>query len=259
MKILIIEDERLAVEKLLLLLQKARPQAYIMGILDSIASATAWFAEQTQQPDLILMDIELGDGQSFAIFDKVSVESPVIFITSYDEYALKAFKVNSIDYLLKPIQLGELQSALEKFDRTRTFYSSANRQQNDIRSLFLELQKTPTPATYRKRFLVKHLQKFTPIEVSRIAYFFYEDRVTFFKTPDDTNYIVDYSLDEIETMLDPDLFFRINRGMLVSIGSIQQINPYFGNRLELKLSPHHDPKTIVSREKVGDFKAWLGR
>lgn len=259
MTILIVEDERLAVEKLLLLLYKVQPQVQVIGIVDSIAAAITWFAEHPRQPDLILMDIELGDGQSFAIFDQISVNSPVIFITSYDEYALRAFKVNSIDYLLKPIQLSELQSALEKFDRTKTFYSSVNDQRNDIQSLLVELQKTMVPTTYRKRFLVKHLQKLLPIDVSRIAYFFYEDRVTFFKTPDNINYIVDYSLDEVEAMLHPSSFFRINRGMLVSIDSIQQINPYFGNRLELKLLPHYDSKTIVSREKVSDFKVWLGR
>lgn len=259
MNILIIEDERLAVEKLLQLLHRVRPQAQVIGVADSIVSSVKWLTKGNLKPDLILMDIELADGQSFAIFDQVSVECPVIFVTSYDEYALKAFKVNSIDYLLKPIQQNELKQALEKFDRTQSFFRISPSQQLDIRNLIQELQKKPVQKEYRKRFLVKHLQKLVPIEVSDISYFFYEDRVTFFKTPDGNNYIVDYSVDDVEGMLDPSRFFRINRGMLVSINSIHQINLYFGNRLELKLKPAYDKEAIVSREKVSDFKLWLGK
>jgi len=261
MNILVIEDERLAVEKLLQVLRKVRPSAQVIGVADSIAAAVAWLTANTDQPDLILMDIELADGQSFAIFDQVVVECPTIFVTSYDEYALRAFKVNSIDYLLKPIQQDELRQALEKFDRTRAMSGNTGKQQWDIRRLIQELRKGASvgETAYRKRFLVKHLQKLVPIEVSGISYFFYEDRVTFFRTPDGINYIVDYSVDEIEAMVDPAQFFRINRGMLITISSIHQINPYFGNRLELKLKPQYDKEALVSREKVADFKAWLGK
>ncbi|SEL85119.1 LytR/AlgR family response regulator transcription factor [Parapedobacter koreensis] len=259
MNILVIEDERLAVEKLLQVLRKVRPTAQVIGVADSIAAAVAWLTANPGKPDLILMDIELADGQSFAIFDQVAVESPIIFVTSYDEYALKAFKVNSIDYLLKPIQQDDLKLALEKFDRTQAIFKDNGRQQADIQKLIQELQKGTDATAYRKRFLVKHLQKLMPIEVANISYFFYEDRVTFFRTPDGVNYIVDYPVDEIETMLDPNMFFRINRGMLVAIHSIHQINPYFGNRLEIKLKPQYDKEVIVSREKVSNFKVWLGK
>lgn len=259
MKILIIEDEKLAVDKLLHVLTKVRPDAQVIGTTDSIASSAVWLTEHQDEADLILMDIELADGQSFAIFEQVKVKCPVIFVTSYDEYALRAFKVNSIDYLLKPIQQDELKQALEKFDAMAAVYSSVENQSANIVNLVKELQKNSSAKEYRKRFLVKHLQKLVSIDVMTICCFYYEDRVTLFKTIDGKNYILDYSMDEVEDMIDPACFFRINRGLIVALQSVDQIQPYFGNRLAIKLKPAYEKESIVSREKVNAFKIWMGK
>lgn len=259
MKVLIVEDEQLAVAKLTQTLNKVNPDAEVIGVTESIAATVKWLNEHQGEPDLILMDIELADGQSFSIFDEVQVNCPVIFTTSYDEYALKAFKVNSIDYLLKPIQQSELKAALSKLETLRAAPGSTESQAIKIEQLVSELQKQSGLKTYRKRFLVKHLQKLLSIEVETIAYFYCEDRVNFFKTKDGKNYIVDYTMDEIEEMVDPNRFFRAGRALIVSISSVVQMEPYFGNRLALRLTPSFDKEALVSREKVNDFKVWMGK
>jgi DNA-binding LytR/AlgR family response regulator len=258
MQILIVEDEELAVKKLQKTLHSIDPDLHIAGTADSIAATVEWLRSHPQ-PDLILMDIELADGQSFEIFNLVEVKSPVIFTTSYDEFALKAFKVNSVDYLLKPVQKDELESAISKFRNMKHLYTSQPNEESQITELVRELQQTLQHKEYRKRFLVKHAQKLLSIEVDRIAYFFSDDRLSFFKTYDDKKYVIDYTIDEIEKMLDPGQYFRINRAFLVSAGSIDQIHDYFGNRLKLSLKPSIDKEALVSREKVTDFKEWMGK
>jgi len=258
MQILIVEDEELAVKKLQKTLQAIDTGLEVAGTADSIASAVEWLKTHPQ-PDLILMDIELADGQSFEIFNLTEVKSPVIFTTSYDEFALKAFKVNSVDYLLKPIQKDELEAALSKFRNMQKVFNGNKQDDLQITSLVKELQKTLQHKEHRKRFLVKHMQKLVSIEVDRIAYFFSDDRLTFFKTFEDKKYIIDYTIDEIENMVDDDQFFRINRGFLVAVKSIDQINDYFGNRLKLNLKPNIDKEALVSREKVTQFKEWMGK
>lgn len=258
MQIFIVEDEELAVKKLQKTLLAVDPAIEIAGTADSIASAVEWL-QQHVQPDLILMDIELADGQSFEIFNLVEVKSPVIFTTSYDEYALKAFKVNSIDYLLKPIQKEDMEAALEKFKSLKKVYTRNNEQAINVGTLVKELQQTMQNKDYRKRFLVKHLQKLISVEVDHIAYFYSDDRLNFFKTFDDKKYVIDYTIDEIEKMIDPQQFYRINRAFLVSVKSIDQIHDYFGNRLKLYLQPGIDKEALVSREKVSEFKEWMGK
>ena len=258
MKIFIVEDEELAVKKLQKTLQAIEGELEVVGTADSIASAVAWLNEHPQ-PDLILMDIELSDGQSFEIFNLTDVKSPVIFTTSYDEFALKAFKVNSVDYLLKPIQKDELESALAKFRNMKQMFADKPEADVRISALVKELQHTLQHKEYRKRFLVKHMQKLQSIEVERIAYFYSDDRLSFFKTLDDKKYILDYTIDEIENMLDPGQYFRINRAFLVSVKSIDQIQDYFGNRLKLNLKPLIDKEALVSRERVSEFKDWMGK
>ena len=258
MNIFIVEDEELAVKKLRKTLQSIDEDLHVSGTADSIASAVEWL-QSNNPPDLILMDIELADGQSFEIFNLIDVKSPVIFTTSYDEYALKAFKVNSVDYLLKPIQKDELESAISKFRNMQKVFTGHNKEETQISALVKELQQTLQHKEFRKRFLVKHMQKLVSIEVDRIAYFFSDDRLTFFKTLEDKKYIIDYTVDEIEQMVDPEQFFRINRGFLVSVRSIDQINDYFGNRLKLNLKPIIDKEALVSREKVSQFKDWMGK
>lgn len=256
MKILIVEDEELAVKKLQKTLLSIDKMVEISGVTESIKS-TVEFLNENPAPDLILMDIELADGQSFEIFNLVNVKAPVIFITSYDEYALKAFKVNSVDYLLKPVQKDELEAALNKYKELKGDGASKNNQ--DINSLIRELQNKLQPKEYRKRFLVKQAQKLVSIEVEDIAYFYSDGRLNFFKTTDNRKFVVDYTMDELSEMLDPEKYFRISRSFYVSIDSIDQIHDYFGNRLLLHLKPAVDKEALVSREKVMDFKKWMGK
>jgi len=260
MKILIVEDEDLAVKKLQKTLAQVDKDAVVAGVTDSIKSSVEWLQEYPA-PDLILMDIELADGQSFEIFNLTDIKSPVIFTTSYDEYALKAFKVNSIDYLLKPVQKEELEAALNKYRQIKQAYSPqhANASGASIESIIRELQQKLQPKEYRKRFLVKHAQKLVSIEIDDIAYFFSDGRLNFFKTYDNRKFVVDYTMDELEDMLDPEKYFRISRSFYVSVESIDKIDDYFGNRLILQLKPAVDKEALVSREKVTDFKKWMGK
>ena len=259
MKILIVEDEELAVKKLRKTLNAVDESAEVVGVADSIRSSVNWL-QNNPSPDLILMDIELCDGQSFEIFDKVDVKSTVIFTTSYDEFALKAFKVNSVDYLLKPVQKEDLHVAIEKYKKLKTLYKDANESPVfNIENLVKELQQKMQGKEYRKRFLVKQAQKLVSIETDQIAYFYSDGRLNFFKTFDNKKFVVDYTMDELEEMLDPEKYFRISRSFYVSINSVDQIHDYFGNRLMLYLKPHVDKEALVSRERVSDFKRWLGK
>ena len=256
MKILIVEDEDLAVKKLQKTLLSIDKMVEVSGVTESIQD-TVDFLKENPSPDLILMDIELADGQSFEIFNLTEVKAPVIFITSYDEYALKAFKVNSVDYLLKPVQKDELEAALNKYKLLKGNGTSKNN--NDINTLIKELQTKLQPKEFRKRFLVKQAQKLVSVEVDDIAYFYSDGRLNFFKTTDNRKFVVDYTMDELSEMLDPDKYFRISRSFYVSIDSIDQIHDYFGNRLLLHLKPAVDKEALVSREKVMDFKKWMGK
>jgi DNA-binding LytR/AlgR family response regulator len=259
MNILIVEDEDLAVKKLKKTLYSVDDSATVVGESDSIKSTVNWL-KSNPSPDLILMDIELADGQSFEIFNHVQVKSPVIFITSYDEYALKAFKVNSVDYLLKPVQKEDLQAALEKYRNMKKLYTAEPAtSQVMIEDLVKELQQKLQTKDYRKRFLVKLGQKLVSVEVDDIAYFFSDGRLNFFKTLDNKKYVVDYTMDELNEMLDPEKYFRISRSFFISVNSVVQIHDYFGNRLMLQLKPETEKEAIVSREKVTEFKNWLGK
>jgi len=257
MKILIIEDEELAVKKIKKLLSTVAPVAEVVGEADSIAASVAWL-QSNPAPDLILMDIELADGQSFEIFNLTEVKSPVIFTTSYDEYALKAFKVNSIDYLLKPVQKEDLEAAVKKFNALKKEEGTTGSAIN-MESLVKELQQKLQPKEYRKRFLVKNAQKLVSVEVDDIAYYYSDGRLNFFKTTDNKKFVVDYTMDELEDMLDPERYFRISRSFYVSVNGIDKIDDYFGNRLILQLKPIVDKEALVSREKVTDFKKWMGK
>lgn len=254
MKVLIVEDEELAVKKLQKTLAAVDDTIEVAGVTDSIRSTVDWLQDHPV-PDLVLMDIELADGQSFEIFKLTEVKSPVIFTTSYDEYALKAFKVNSVDYLLKPVQQEELQAAIEKFRKLK----GDTRNDISIDNLVKELQQKLQPREFRKRFLVKHAQKLVSIDVEDIAYFYSDGRLNFFKTNDNRKFVVDYTMDELEEMLNPDDYFRISRSFYVSVNCIDKIEDYFGNRLILQLKPAVDKEALVSREKVSEFKKWMGK
>ena len=254
MKILLVEDEDLAVKKLRKTLEAVDPGIEVIGTTDSIKATVQWLKDNPA-PELILMDIELADGQSFEIFNLIDVNSPVIFITSYDEFALKAFKVNSVDYLLKPIQKDELEAAINKFRRLK----GTENPNTDFDNLVRELQQKLQPKEYRKRFLVKQGQKLISIEIEEISYFFSDGRLNFFKTTDNRTFVVDYTMEELEEMLDNQKYFRISRSFYVSINSVDKIEDYFGNRLLLGLKPPVDKQALVSREKVTAFKKWMGK
>jgi len=259
MKVLIVEDEELAVKKLMKTLAAVDADAEVVGVADSIMTTVKWINENPL-PDLILMDIELSDGQSFEIFNRVAIKCPVIFTTSYDEYALKAFKVNSVDYLLKPIQKEDLDSALQKMRQLKSMYNQSDSKGDmNIESLVKELQEKLQLKEYRKRFLVRHAQKLVSVDTDEIAYFFSDGRLNFFKTHDNKKFVVDYTMDELEEMLDPQKYFRISRSFYISVNCVEQIHDYFGNRLLLHLRPAVDKESIVSREKVTDFKKWMGK
>jgi two-component system, LytTR family, response regulator LytT len=255
MKILIIEDENLAARKLKKLVSELEPMADIVGMTDSIESSVEWL-ESNPTPDLILMDIELADGQSFEIFNRTEVNSTIIFTTAYDEYALKAFKVNSIDYLLKPVRSEELEKALNKFKALKKAGTSDNRV--NIEELLKELRQNQSKQDYRDRFLVKQGQRFITVETNDIAYFFTEDRVNFIKTRSGQRFIVDYTLDELEQTLDTRQFFRANRQFIVHAKAVESVHPYFNNKLKLHLKPTIEEEVLISREKASEFKQWMG-
>ncbi|GAB3794823.1 LytTR family DNA-binding domain-containing protein [Spirosoma humi] len=263
MNVLIVEDEELAVRKLRKLIASTEPTLNIQGVTGSIEESVSWL-QQHPSPDLIFMDIELADGQSFEIFEQVTIRSWVIFTTSYDEYALQAFRVNSIDYLLKPIQKEDLQRSLKKL---RDLTAQGPIQAPDaptpglnIEKLLRKLQGVGNLAKdYRKRFLVKQGQKLLSVETGDILYFYTDERFSFFKTRSGQKFLVDYTLDELADSLDPAQFFRPNRGLIITHQAVEQIQPYFGNRLSLTLKPAFDKEALVSREKVSEFKDWMGR
>ena len=254
MNVLIIEDEPLAVDRLQQLLAQADPEMNVAGITDSIETSVAWL-QAHPRPDLILMDIELSDGQSFGIFDQVQVNSPVIFTTSYDEYAIRAFKVNSIDYLLKPVKPEDLQAAIAKLKYLSSHLPAAP--SAGIEQLLRQLRQPQKE--YRERFLVKSGQRYFSIEIDDIAYFFYHNRVTFLKTWKKEAYYIDYILDELEDMLSPKDFFRANRQYLLHVKSVKDIHPFFNNKLKLTLQPATDDEVLVSRERAMEFKNWMGK
>ncbi|WP_031530019.1 LytR/AlgR family response regulator transcription factor [Dyadobacter crusticola] len=275
MNVLIVEDEKLAVRKLTKLLEETAPEMIIKAVTPSIAATVEWVKTNREngesEPDLIFMDIELADGQSFEIFNRVSIQSTVIFTTSYDEYALQAFKVNSIDYLLKPVQQEDLQRSIRKFYDLTGMHknqsrveASAESQPHSALSASLEnilktLQIQQPAVEYRKRFLVKQGGRLLSIEVSEIAFFFTEESISFFKNHQGQKFVVDYRMDEIEQFLDPAHFFRINRGIIVTHNAVTQIQPYYNNRLALTLKPGFEKEVIVSREKSNDFRKWMGK
>jgi two-component system response regulator LytT len=250
MRILIVEDESLLVKHLIKLLADIEPQAKIAGHTNSIASTAQWLLNN-DEPDLILMDIELADGQSFEIFDQVPVKSPVIFTTAYDEYALKAFKVNSIDYLLKPVKEEDLKRALDKLKELR----GASKQEA-VQNLVEEMRRMKG-STYRERILVKAGQKMIPISIDDIGIFFTRNSLNYLLTKGKQKYMIDYTLDEIEKSLDPKKFFRINRQYILAHDIISIVHPWFNGKLKVEINLPVEEPVIVSRDKAPVLKDWL--
>ena len=252
MKILIIEDERPAAKRLSNLIQSAKPNAEITEVIDSVEAAVKWL-KNFKQPDLIFMDIQLADGMSFDIFTKAEVRSPVIFTTAYDQYTLKAFKVNSVDYLLKPIDPIELEAAFTKFETV--YQQPVSIDYKAIQQMIAGISRKE----YKERFLVKVGQQLNYIPITDIAYFYSEDGFVHAQTIQKKRHILDYTLDQLEGVLDPDHFFRINRKIITKLPAIKKIHTYFNSRLKLELIPTPNVEVIVSRDRVGDFKQWLDK
>ncbi|MGV3599138.1 MAG: LytR/AlgR family response regulator transcription factor [Bacteroidota bacterium] len=249
MKTVIIEDERLAADNLTQLLQEIDGRIEVVAVLDSVKRATEWLA--TNNPDLIFLDIHLADDISFKIFEAVEVKAPIIFVTAYDSYAIQAFKLNSIDYLLKPIDKEELKQAIKKYNSLGALSTEAVMQ-------LLQQIKTPAPE-YQKRFMVTTGQKIKSVEVDDAAYFYAEDRFVYMVSKAGEKYIIDFTLDKLEGLLNPAHFFRINRGQLVAFTAIKNMYSYTKSRIKIEVNPPAPFDTIVSIDRSGAFKKWLNR
>lgn len=252
-RILIIEDEPEAVDRLKSLVRELLPSSTVLAALDSVGNSVRWL-KANQAPDLIFMDIQLADALSFEIFGQVNVDSPVIFTTAYNEYALRAFKVNSIDYILKPLDKEELRSALKKLE---TLQGSPVEKDKMLESITLAMQSLTK--RYKERFVLKVGEHLRSVEVDEILFFYSLEKATFAQTTDGRKHILDFTLDQLESLLSPDKFFRINRKYIVGLKSIQDMISHVNSRLRLVLKTSDDADIVVARERVQEFKEWLDK
>jgi DNA-binding LytR/AlgR family response regulator len=252
MKVLIIEDEEIAATRLVDMLREYDRSIEVLKILDSVESSVEYL-EAEPAVDLIFMDIELGDGRSFSIFEEVEIETPVIFITAYQEHALTAFKQNSIDYLLKPLHRSELEVAISKYKKYHNSYVPINKE-------FIEILKEKKTSGFqpKKRFLAKLGTRLISIPVESIAYFYTKEKFQYVKTILDEDLIIDKPLDEIEGELDSDDFFRANRQFILNYKNIEKVHAWFSGKLKVQVKPQSYEEIIISRLRANDFKKWLG-
>lgn len=247
MKTLIIEDEVLAAQALRKLLGEVSPEAEVVAVLETVKESIEWL-ESNDMPELLFMDIHLADGSSFSIFEKTEITCPVIFTTAYDEYALKAFEVNSIDYLLKPINKKDLRRAMGK-------YKSLVIGRNQMQKFMMQME--PQQKHYRSCFLMPERDKLVPLPVSNIAYVYIDTKTVKIVTFEHKNYYMNITLDDLMDMIDPALFFRANRQFIVARSAIKDISIWFGNKLAVNLSIEVPEKIIISKAKVSEFKTWF--
>jgi two-component system LytT family response regulator len=259
MNLVIIEDESIAARRIGKMVQHLDPSIQVQAVLDSVAGTVQWL-QNNPAPDLILLDIELVDGQSFEIFNQVELHCPVIFTTAYDEYAIRAFKVNSIDYLLKPIQEKELAQSLQKFKNLKQVFAGKASATLNMETLLQQLrEQAMSPARVsRDRILVKQGQRMFPIATAEIAYFFTKDKQNYLCTKSNKQYLIDYTLEELEKSLDHKHFFRANRQYIIEFSAVARVHQYFQSKLKVELTPKPEEEVIISREKVGELRLWLG-
>lgn len=250
MKALIIEDEIIAADALRLLINELYENVQILDVLQTIDESVKWF-NNNDMPDLVFMDIHLADGSSFAIFDEVEITCPIIFTTAYDEYALKAFEVNSVDYLLKPIDKNALKRAIKKYENLSGRTENAKLIQH-----FIEEIKTQKK-TYKRHFLVPERDKLIPLSVNDIAVIFIDTKVLKAVTFDKTTFYLDGTLDEIMSQLNPDLFFRANRQYIISRQAIKDLSVWFGSKLSVNLKIPVSERILISKARVKEFKEWF--
>lgn len=252
MKVLIIEDEAPAFRRLQKVLEEVDSEIQIVEVLDTVEESAKWLQHQPL-PDLIFMDIQLSDGLSFEIFEKVNITVPVIFTTAFDEYMLRAFKVNSIDYILKPIKKEDVERSLQKFYTLKNGFANAGQDLNQlIRNISLDDKK------YKRRFLVKQGDRFLSIPCEDIAMFYYHNGLVHVKTHAGKGYPMDYNLDELSKQLDPERFFRTNRQSILSFPAIKAVHKWHKSRLLIETFLPTEDQIVISAEKVSEFKDWLG-
>jgi len=254
MQVLVVEDEKLAADRLIALITDIEPSAQVLKAMDSIKTTVRWLNSNVH-PDLIFMDIQLADGLSFEIFNKVNVDVPVIFTTAYNEYALQAFKVNSIDYLLKPIDKEELRVSINKYQKLSNRVSQTGALQPQLLKQMIDMMQNP----YKLRFVVRIGEHIKTIAIEDVAYFYSNEKSSFIRSISGRDYAVDYSLEQLEQEIDPRRFFRVSRKFMVSMAHIKDIIAYSGSRLKLNLMAGEQEEILVSREKVTEFKKWLDR
>jgi len=247
MRVLILEDENRAVNHLKRLIREVAPEMEIYAVFETVREAVTHL-EKEEHPDLIFSDVQLADGISFEIFSKVYIECPIIFTTAYDTYAIDAFNVNGIDYLLKPIEEERLQKAIEKAK-----HLSSNRKLENL----LKVNAGKDSKRLKSRFMVKVGEKIRTIMVEDVLVFYSFEKTTYLHTAEHRNYIIDYSLEELEAMLDSNRFFKINRRYIVSIEACSQIIAWSNSRLKIDIDGIDDQKIVVARERVKEFKVWL--
>lgn len=250
MKIIIIEDEKPAAEKLVKAIQKADPSLEVAAVLNSVKSAVDWL-QQNPMPELLLMDIELGDGLSFKIFDRVNITSPVIFCTAFDEYWQEAFEHNSIDYLLKPVKQDKLETALNKYDKLKQHFAASFQQ--------LQAWQQQGNTGFKKRFLVKRGTDYISIRTEDIAYFYAAHKLVCMVDNKGQKFILDQSLADIEKQLDPSQFYRVNRKYFVHLTAIKKIKSFPKSKLQIEVEPVINEDIVISQENVAAFKQWMGQ
>lgn len=252
MRVAIIEDERPAARLLCNMLQRLRPAWEVIQIDGSIEAATAWF-ENNPHPDLLFLDIQLSDGNSFFFIEQAHPQSTIIFTTAYDEYALNAFSVNSIDYILKPIKIERLGEALDKYEQLTGLGNKTN--VSDIIDALSQISSHEKK--YRTRFLITGYKDAVTLDVSDISYFYLQNKITFVVTFDAKEYVIDISLDKLMEQLDPDVFFRANRQTILSVKSIDKMESWFGGKILITTKPASTNQIVISRERVSMLKVWL--
>ncbi|MGE5439519.1 MAG: LytR/AlgR family response regulator transcription factor [Bacteroidota bacterium] len=251
MKVLIIEDEVLTSRRMKQLIESADESVEVVATLDSIEASVEWFSGNPH-PDLIFMDIQLSDGLCFEIFNRISIDSPIIFTTAFDEYAIQAFRVNSIDYLLKPVKAEDLKRSLEKFNRLKSHALPAAKEiQEVLKKIGLNQQ------VYKTGFLIKTGQAFQRVSCREIAYFHSENKLTYIILFSGKKYMTDYTMDTLEGELNPSEFFRISRQFIVSISSVESVHTFFSGSLKLELRPKTADEVIVSRRRASSFREWM--
>jgi DNA-binding LytR/AlgR family response regulator len=260
MNVVVIEDERLTAQRLVTLLQKYDPSIVVLAQISSVADALSWFRSYTASPiDLIFLDIHLEDGDGFQIINELQLSTPVIFTTAFDDYMVKAFKVNSIDYLLKPLNYDELAAALTKFRtlRTRDHVQSAS-MQVDIEKLMRHIIQENNPK-FKERFMIGVGTKIRSIQTTDIAFFYLEEKTVLAVTDDGRTHPMDYSLDKLTQIIDPEKFFRISRQFIVSLRAIEMVHTLSSGKLKLDVVPKTKEEVTVSGDRTAAFKEWLGK